>query len=227
MAAKAPEVFIQSPADGTRIQYGQLINFSGAAFDAQDTFVADGGLVWQDAFGNVIGTGALVSSDALRVGVNVITLTAINSAGESASAGVTIIVGDNLAAPGPTLAVSPASLGWHVAAGSTALQGGSLSISNLGTGDLSWTASSDQPWLTLGATAGTVTEGGPAASLSLQADPSGLADDSTAAAHVTINAGAAGSVTLPVSLSKGFVWAPPPVVTPPTDHRVFLPLVMR
>ena len=120
MAAKAPEVFIQSPADNTRIQYGQLINFNGAAFDAQDTLVADGGLVWQDALGNVIGTGALVSSDTLRVGVNVVTLTATNSAGESASAAVTIIVGDDLTAPGPTLAVGPTSLGWHVAAGSTA-----------------------------------------------------------------------------------------------------------
>ncbi len=84
MAAKAPQVFIQSPADNTHIQYGQLINFNGAAFDAQDTLVADGGLVWQDALGNVIGTGALVSSDTLRVGVNVVTLTATNSAGESA-----------------------------------------------------------------------------------------------------------------------------------------------
>ena len=229
MAAKAPQVFIQSPADNTHIQYGQLINFNGAAFDAQDTLVADGGLVWQDAPGNVIGTGALVSSDTLRVGVNVFTLTATNSAGESASAAVTIVVGDDLSAPGPTLAVGPTSLGWHVAAGSTALQGGSLSISNLGTGDLGWTASSDQPWLTLGAVSGTVTEGGPASALSLQADPSGLADSSTAVAHVTITHAASGkSTTVPVSLSKGFVWEPEPIITPPTlPNRTFLPVVLR
>lgn len=227
MAAKAPEVFIQSPADGTHIQYGQLINFSGAAFDSQDTFVADSGLVWQDASGAVIGTGALVSSDALRVGVNVITLTATNSAGESASASVTITVGDDLAPAGPLLAVGPASLGWHVAAGSTAVRSGVLSISNAGGGDLSWTAESDQPWLVLGAASGTIAEGANAVTLSLQADPSGLADDDTAVAHVTIAAGAAGSVTLPVSLSKGFTWAPPPVVTPPGSNRGFLPLVVR
>jgi hypothetical protein len=227
MAAKAPEVIIQSPADGTRIQYGQLINFSGAAFDAQDRFVADGGLVWQDAFANVIGTGALVSADVLRVGVNVITLTATNSAGESASASVTITVGDDLAPAGPMLAVSPGALGWHVAAGSTAAQSGALSISNAGGGDLNWTAESDQPWLTLGAAAGTIAEGANAVTLGVQANPSGLPDGDTALAHVTIHAGAAGSITLPVSLSKGFIWAPPPVVTPPGGQRVFLPLVER
>lgn len=227
MAAKAPEVVIQSPADGTRIQYGQLINFSGAAFDAQDTFVADGGLVWQDAFGAVIGSGALISSDALRVGINVITLMATNSAGESASASVTITVGDDLTPAGPMLAVSPAALGWHVAAGSTAAQSGSLSISNEGGGDLSWTVESDQPWLTIGAASGTIVEGANAVTLSPQADPSGLPNAGTALAHVTINAGTAGSVTLPVSLSKGFVWAPPPVVTPPGGQRVLLPLVVR
>ena len=109
------------------------------------------------------------------------------------------------------------------------MQGGSLSISNLGTGDLSWTASSDQPWLTLGAAAGVVTEGGPASALSLQADPSGLADNSTAAAHVTIAHPASGkSATIPVSLSKGFVWEPEPVITPPTlPNRTFLPAVVR
>ena len=140
----------------------------------------------------VIGTGALVSSDALRVGVNVITLTATNSAGESASASVTITVGDDLAPAGPMLAVGPASLGWHVAAGSTPCKAAALSISNAGGGDLSWTASSDQPWLTLGAASGTMTEGANAVTLSLQADPSGLADSDTAMAHVTINAGRGG-----------------------------------
>jgi len=227
MAAKAPEVFIQSPADGTHIHYGQLINFSGVAFDAQDTFVADAGLVWQDAFGAVIGTGALVSSDALRVGVNVITLTATNSAGESASASVTITVGDDLAPAAPTLAVSPGALGWHVAAGATAAQHGALSISNAGGGDLNWTAESDQPWLTLGAAAGTIAEGGGAVLLAVQADPSSLADDDTVVAHITINAGAAGGVTIPVSLSKGFTWAPPPVITPPGGNKIFLPVVLR
>lgn len=227
MAAKAPEVFILAPADGARIHYGQLINFNGAAFDAQDTFVADAGLVWQDAAGTVIGTGAQVSSDALRVGVNVITLTATNSAGESAAASVTITVGDDLAPAGPTLAVSPGALGWHVAAGSMAAQSGALSISNAGGGDLSWTAESDQPWLSLMAASGVIAEGSGAVTLAVQADPSGLADNETAGAQVTIDAGAAGRVTIPVSLSKGFIWAPAPVITPPGGQRVFLPLVVR
>jgi hypothetical protein len=227
MAAKAPEVFILAPADGTRIHYGQLINFNGAAFDAQDTFVADAGLVWQDALGNIIGTGAQVSSDALRVGVNVVTLTAINSAGESAAASVTITVGDDLSAAGATLAVSPGTLGWHVAAGSVAPQSGSLSLSNTGGGALSWTVESDQPWLALAAAAGTIGAGGGAVALGLQADPSAMADDSTAVAHVTVNAGSAGRVTIPVSLSKGDVWQPAPVVAPPGGNTVCLPILAR
>ena len=63
--------------------------------------------------------------------------------------------------------------------------------------------------------------------LALQADPSALADDSTATAHVTVDAGAAGSVVIPVSLAKGYVWQPAPVVAPPGGHRVFMPLAIR
>ena len=102
----------------------------------------------------MLGTGPLLSLDNLPVGSNKITLTATNSAGQSASASVTVIVDDDLDLPGPTLTAGPGQVGWHIGAGTTQAQTAQITIGNAGSAALSWTASSDQPWLTLSAPGG-------------------------------------------------------------------------
>ena len=225
MAPKPPLPFILSPGDNTHVHYGQLVNFSGFASDAQDGIVPETGLAWKDAQGNLLGSGALLSLNNLPVGANVITFEATNSSGLSASASVTVIVDDDLSLPGPTLTAGPAQVGWDVPAGSTQAQTAQVSIGNAGSGDLSWTASVDAPWLSLDVISGTVTAAGSPSMLTLTADPSGLAPDSTFTAHLTITgpAGAGGQpqiITIPVTLSTGDVY-----FVAPLPRRLFLPVV--
>lgn len=231
MAGKPPEPYVLSPADPTTIHYGQLVNFSSVALDAQDGIVDDAGLVWTLADGTVLGSGALVSSDTLPVGSNVITLTATNSVGESASTTVTVIVDDNLNLPGPALSTGPGQVGWHIVAGTTEVQTATISINNAGSDALNWTASSNQPWLTLSEPSGTVADGGDPSSLTISANPAGLASNAIYTGTLTItrpavNAGEpVQTVLIPVSLSIGDTWNLPGQAI--VQRKLYLPMLSR
>ncbi|MCB0183227.1 MAG: hypothetical protein KDE31_03135, partial [Caldilineaceae bacterium] len=95
MANKAPEPYILLPENNLHIHYGQLVNFNAMAFDVQDGLVGEGGFVWKDDTGNTVGSGPLISLDALPVGENVITLEVTNSVGETATTTVTVFVDDD------------------------------------------------------------------------------------------------------------------------------------
>jgi hypothetical protein len=228
MASKPPQPYILTPGDATHIHYGQLVNFSGMAFDAQDGTVGAGGLIWKNAQGTIIGGGPLLSLTDLLVGTNHIALIATNSAGLSANTSITVIVDDDLSLPGPTLTAGPGQVSWHVAAGATQAQTAQISIGNAGSMTLNWTASSDQPWLTLNAASGSVGDGDPS-TLMLTANPAGMASGTTHSATLTLTKPAAGgdpaqTILIPVSLSVGDVWNN---VEPVGGNKVYLPLVVR
>lgn len=232
MANKPPQPFILTPGDNTQVHYGQLVNFSGMALDAQDGTVADSGLVWKNAQGATLGTGALLSVDDLPVGVNVITLVATNSVGEAASATVTVIVDDDLTLPGPTLSAGPGQVSWHIGAGESALQTAEVTISNAGSGNLNWTATSDQPWLTLSAAQGSVDAAGDPVTLTLSANPTGLATDQSHVAHLTLTKPASGNdaeqtIVILVTLSIGDVWTVAAQTLPTVEQAIYLPVIMR
>lgn len=232
MANKPPQAYILTPGNNSHIHYGQLVNFSGMAFDVQDGAVADAGLVWKNAQGVVVGTGALVSLDALPVGANVISLVATNSTGETATATVTVLVDDDLSLPGPTLSAGPSPVSWHIGAEESAPQTADLSITNAGSGTLNWTATSNQPWLTLSAAQGTVEANGDPVTLPLTANPSGLASGQTHVAQVTLTKPASGNeaeqtVVIPVSLSIGDVRDVAPATAPEQSQSLYLPLITR
>jgi len=223
MADKPPVPMILTPADGTQIHYGQLVNLSGEAMDAQDGSVASGNLVWT-LNGGPFDTGALVSSDDLPVGTNLVTLTATNSRGLSASTSITVVVDDDLDLPGPSLSVAPTQVGWHVAAGTTADQTEDVDVNNAGGGTLDWIASEDATWLSLDLTGGTAPS-----TLGLTADPSGLADGTvlTTTLWITAPAGtdhAEESVEIPVSMLVGDVYHEFPDFL---VNDIYLPLVLR
>jgi hypothetical protein len=225
MANKPPQPYILTPADNTHVHYGQLVNFSGMALDAQDGTVSDSGLVWKDQNNNTLGNGPLLSLDTLPVGTNVITLQATNSTGQSASASVTVIVDDDLNLPGPTLTTGPNQVNWQVGAGSTQVQTAPISIGNAGSGTLNWTATSSASWLTLDASSGSVDTGDPSI-LIASADPSGLASGATYTATVTIDVSSpAQKAVIPVSLSVGDVRAIPPGHF--SGKSLYLPLIHR
>jgi hypothetical protein len=233
VADKAPEVSILSPGAGSSFQFGQLINFDGAAEDLTDGSIPDARLVWTNAKGQTLAVGARFSSDALPAGSNVITLTATNSAGLKASASVTVTVSDDFALPAPQLSVAPAQLGWHVAPGTTAAQTATLELTNLVSDTLSWTASASAGWVQLSASSGsTPTE------LTISASPAGLAEGGRRQATVTISATDAQgqvvtTVQVPVTLAIGNTWegagnsAPDEPPDTPGGLSVRLPIVLR
>jgi hypothetical protein len=65
--------------------------------------------VWSSVLGT-LGTGPLPSQSLLPPGTDVITLTATNSVGLSASTGITVYVDDSIDPDGPTMQVSPGSV---------------------------------------------------------------------------------------------------------------------
>jgi hypothetical protein len=232
MAPKPPQPFILTPGDGLSIHYGQLVNFSGFAQDVQDGTVADAGLTWWDENLNVLGNGPLLSLDNLPVGENEITFQATNSLGETAYTTVTVFVDDDLSLPGPTLTAGPSPVSWHVGAGSTEVQTAEISINNSGSGDLSWTASDNADWLELSMITGTVTADGDPSALTLSANPSGLAEDTTYSTNLTISIPAEGdapaqTVVIPVALSIGDVRSAETQIIPSGGNKIYLPTIIR
>lgn len=234
LTAAPPRPRITNPGDGTRFEWEQLVNLSGEASDAQDGSIAGANLVWSDQHGT-LGTGPVLPKTNLRVGNNVITLTATNSAGLSASTSITVLVSDDLTDPGPTFSVAPSAITFNVAPGTTQVVSTQLAIINAGGGTLSWTASSNAPWLTLSAASGDVP-----ASLTVIADPSGFKEGQTATATLTLTAANAQPVSVPVTLSVGNTVSqplPPGEIVPPDGGNppsggdsktiVYLPVVAR
>jgi hypothetical protein len=210
---KPPQPIILTPAGGVHVHYGQLINFSGMAYDLQDGSVSN--LVWSDQNGQ-LGTGELVSSDSLPVGANTITLTAQNTHGSSASASITVYVDDDLS--------RPSQVSWHLADSSADTQTAQVVIGNGGSGSLDWTASENAPWLSIDALSGTAPY-----TLTLTVDPSGLPAGFNGLTDLNLISPAASdhtteTLTIPVDLSIGNVWQTYGGVV---MHSVFLPLVTR
>lgn len=223
VAPKPPVPMILLPGDGTQIQYGQLVNFSGAAMDLQDGGVSGSNLVWTTKDG-VLGTGELISSDNLPVGTNVITLTATNSEQLSASTTVTVIVGDDLNLPGPTLTAGPTQFDWQFAADATTPQAQMLHVGNAGSGSANWTASTDAAWLTVTPSADVAPQ-----DVTLTADPASIANGSYVTGTLTLTLPATGeevtqTLSIPVSLSKDFDYGDPRPAPPPS-YPLWLPLV--
>ncbi|NJN18991.1 MAG: BACON domain-containing protein [Oscillochloris sp.] len=197
LAAQAPRPQILAPIDGTRLEWGQLVSLRGEAADAQDGAVADNGLSWSNQDG-ALGSGPQLAVSDLPVGLNVITLTATNSAGLASSTSISITVGDDLSAPGPILVADPAAISWNTEAGSSDLLSAALNISNGGGGIFKWTAASDSAWLSVSTTAGS-----DAQTIMVSADPSGQpANSSTRAKAPSRRRSAARRRLLPRMLGK-------------------------
>ncbi|MBA3471043.1 MAG: hypothetical protein H0T53_15520, partial [Herpetosiphonaceae bacterium] len=152
LASKAPQVTILSPASGARVAYGQTVNFAAQVDDLQAGSLPDASLTWRNQYGQ-IGTGPQFSAVDLPVGINTITLTAVNGALQTTSV-ITVEVHDDLDLPGATLTAGPDQIGWQFDLGAAQSQSATVYVSNVGSGTLSWSASESVPWLSLNVTAG-------------------------------------------------------------------------
>ena len=217
MDTKAPTVSILEPSDQRIVAWGQLVNFIGSVQDLQGRPVS---LSWRNEAGTLLGTESLLSLDNLPVGANIITLR-VTAGRQIAEATVTVIVADDFTLPGPTLSVSPASVAWAVGPASSATQTATIYVSNIGTGNLDWTASSDADWLSLDQTSGTAP-----ASITLTADASDMGNAETRRADLIIQttSGTAQTFTIPVILSNQNIMQAPSNLFP---YGIYLPVIQK
>jgi hypothetical protein len=186
--------------------------------------VADGGLMWSSALGT-LGTGPLLSQSLLPPGTDVITLTATNSAGLSASTGITVHVDDSIDPDGPTMQVSPGSVTWHIGSDVTTPQTQTLTVSNFGTGSLTWEVSSNSAWLTVSRTSGSDGD-----TLVTTGDPTGLKNGDTRSGQLTFTTTSNGytqTLRVPVSLIRGNVYQNSYAGPMPSLRYVYLPIVLK
>jgi hypothetical protein len=182
IAAKPPVIRILGAAEGQQFRYGQTINLSGEVLDPQGEVLNDADLLWL-VDGKAAGNGLLLSTHKLPPGQHTVTLQATNSAGKTGTVTLQLAVVDDLYAPAPFLSAAPAEITWQIAAGDTAKKTAVMVLTNVGAGEVQWSAASSAPWLTLNPAGGT---GGDI--LGLQANPAGLAAGLTHQAVITINA---------------------------------------
>ncbi len=164
---------------------GQSILLEGTGYDAEDGMLSD--LTWYSDRDGLLGTGPnlLLNADDLAEGTHLIRLEAKDSSGQSSfgdpTAGVTSeesalatndtvrfdILYDPLTLPAE-LAVAPDLL-FSTISGSTELLTNTLTVSNLGDGELGWVASSDSATITLSSNSGDAP-----ATVVVTVDPTGL-----------------------------------------------------
>ena len=91
-ANTAPSVSITAPANGARFTAGDMIQFAGAANDAEDGALSGMALVWQSSVDGTMGSGSPLSFSSLTDGQHTITLTAVDSGGLPASASINVLI---------------------------------------------------------------------------------------------------------------------------------------
>ncbi len=91
----APVAVIGTPANGSVFPQGASVAFLGSAADFEDGVLTGGSLMWTSSIDGQLGTGASISTTALRPGVHVITLSATDALGAIGTASRTITIAPN------------------------------------------------------------------------------------------------------------------------------------
>ena len=90
---KTPIVQVTSPAEGAVYLPGQPVALTAMAIDQEDGTLPDARLSWTSSLSGTLGTGHLLHITDLMNGAHVITLTATDSAGNTAMAARTVHIG--------------------------------------------------------------------------------------------------------------------------------------
>lgn len=87
-----PDIAIMSPLDGDAFAEGESITFSASVYDVDEGPIRENCKIWTSSIDGDIGRGTFFSRNDLSAGVHIITLTARDSEGETASVSVRITV---------------------------------------------------------------------------------------------------------------------------------------
>ncbi len=87
-----PDVTITNPLDGNTYTEGDSITFSGSVYDVDEGALMNNCQVWTSSVDSQIGRGASFSRNDLSAGAHIITLTARDSEGDTASNSVSITI---------------------------------------------------------------------------------------------------------------------------------------
>jgi hypothetical protein len=86
-----PVVTITAPGNGSSVQVGTSVTFTGTATDVEDGTIS-GSLTWSSSINGTIGSGASFSTSSLSAGTHTITASVTDSAGAPGSAQITLNV---------------------------------------------------------------------------------------------------------------------------------------
>jgi PKD repeat protein len=189
----APTVSITAPQeDGTTVQSGDVVTFTGTATDFEDGDLSSS-IEWSSSIDNAIGTGASINVSTLSSGLHTITASVTDTGGKTASAPITLTVN----APPVVVITSPANNASFSSIASVNFVGtaNDAEDGNLASSIL-WTSSAD----------GAIGTGGSFSTSSLSVGTHVI----TAAVTDTGGTPASMSITVTINL------LPPPTLPPPT-----------
>ncbi len=194
MPYQPPTVQFIQPMHLHEVPYGTPINFFADVIDIQGDIPAQN-MHWtingQPANAN---GGNAYTAFLLPVGTHRVSLQVTNSVGQSGRADLTVIVNDKIGYHQPDLSVGPNRLGWHLADGATTAPPRTLHVSNVGTGDINWTARTAAAWLTLDQSGDELT---------VTADPTGIRASTYMTDVIVIMGDNGETIEIPVTLRTG------------------------
>jgi hypothetical protein len=146
---KPPEIFIGKLEWGTNYEYGAEVLLEAEAYDLKDQWLPDNQIVWSSNLNGVLGVGSALVVENLKAGKHIITASATNSSGLTATAqtGLTVSICN--------FTVSPTSLSFQASAGAelikvTASPSSGENTCTLTNDDLIVTAYDGSDWLRAG-----------------------------------------------------------------------------
>jgi hypothetical protein len=147
----APSAAIVSPEANHLYVADQTIILNGTAIDTEDGILAGSRLSWTSNLNGQLGTGNSLSINAstLQEGTHTITLSATDSTSRTGTANISIRVFRIRPVFPAVLSAGPTNLFFDAAVGSGFSQPQVLAIRNTGDGNLTWSATADQPWINL------------------------------------------------------------------------------
>lgn len=100
----APSITINTPPDGSIYEIGTAVTLSATVIDEEDGVLGGASLVWSSSLDGALGTGTSVANVILSKGSHVITLSATDSEGITATSSITIHIGNT---PPTSTIISP------------------------------------------------------------------------------------------------------------------------